>query len=59
LHIFLGCNAIYFGETLTFRRKLSPASSGSMCKPRQKQAETDGKVMWCGFMLFLLFHPED
>jgi hypothetical protein len=40
----LGCNDMYFGEASTFRRNISPPTSGSRSKLCKILAEADGKL---------------
>jgi hypothetical protein len=40
----IGCNAVQFGESPTFRRNISPASSGWKSKPTKRPAEAGGKL---------------
>jgi hypothetical protein len=40
----VGCNAVYFEESPTFRMNISPTYSRSKSKPRKKTAGADGKL---------------
>jgi hypothetical protein len=40
----LGCNAVQFGDSLAFRRNISPLSSGSKGKPRKIPADRARKL---------------
>jgi hypothetical protein len=52
---FLGCNAVYFTECLTFRRNIVPPSSGSKSKRSKKPTEAGVKV---GLAYFLILKME-
>jgi hypothetical protein len=40
----VGCNAVYLGNSTTFRRTIWPPSSGSESKTRKKAEEAGGKL---------------
>jgi hypothetical protein len=56
----MGCNAVKFGEILTFERNISTPSSGSEIEPRKKPAEaSDGSSETSGSVLTTLrYNPE-
>jgi hypothetical protein len=55
----LGCNALYFGDSQTFRRNISTSSSGSKGMPNEKPEEGGGKLSPDDFLLGLFLYPED
>jgi hypothetical protein len=40
----LGCNVVYFGKRPTFRRNMSPPSSGSKSKPIKETSRSNWKA---------------
>jgi hypothetical protein len=53
-HGLVGYNAVSFGEGLTFRRNISPPSSGSKSKLSKKPAEANGKLTTQRTIIFLV-----
>jgi hypothetical protein len=43
-HALLGNKAVYFGESPTLRRNISPPSSTSKSRPSKKQGKAGGKL---------------
>jgi hypothetical protein len=56
----IGCKAVYLVDSPTFRRNISPASSGSKCKPSKKLREVLSlSPVSAAFLLGLHFDIED
>jgi hypothetical protein len=49
---FLGCNTVRFRGSPTFRRNISPQTSGWKSKPSEKQAKTGGNLSWRWMAMF-------
>jgi hypothetical protein len=45
-YCLLGCKSVYFGDSQTVWRNISPPSSGSKNEPSKKLAEADDKQNW-------------
>lgn len=56
---FLGCNVIYFRDSTTFRKQISPPPSASKTKPSKNTAQAGRKHSNAVVLLDLLSAPED
>jgi hypothetical protein len=50
---------MYFENSMTFRRKISPSSSASKSKPSKKSAEASSKLSSASVLFDLLYEHED
>jgi hypothetical protein len=52
-------NAVYFGDSPTFQKKISSPRSESKCKPSKAPTEAVNRLNGAGFWLGLVFDSED